>query len=471
MIIMGAGTNQWFHSDTIYRAILALTMLTGCQGVNGGGWAHYVGQEKCRPITGWASSRSALDWVRPPRQMIGTAFWYLHTDQWRYDGYRRRRARVAAGRGLFRACTRPTCSRSRPRLGWMPSYPHVRPQPARPGRRGGGRGQGPGGARRRRAARRAAAVRLRGPGRAGELPAGAHRVAGEPARLVGQGQRVLPQAPARHRLRRCAPSETPADKRPRDVIWRDEAPEGKLDLLLSLDFRMTSTTLFSDIVLPAATWYEKHDLSTTDMHPFVHAFNPAIDPPWETRTDFDAFHAIAAGVQRAGRRSTSAPAGTSSRCRCCTTPRTRPRNPAGRCWTGSRRVRAGPGQDDAEAHRGRARLRGGGGQAGALGPLVDRLGMTTKARHHHVRRGGRRTSRHVNGTVRGGVGRRAAGAGQGRSKHARRSSRCRARRTGGWPSRASSVLEKRTGQRLVDLAAEHEGKRITFADTQAARCR
>ena len=56
---------------------------------------------------------------------------------------------------------------------------------------------------------------------------------------------------------------------------------------------MTSTTLFSDVVLPAATWYEKHDLSTTDMHPFVHAFTPAINPPWQTRTDFDAFHGIA----------------------------------------------------------------------------------------------------------------------------------------------------------------------------------
>ena len=52
MIIMGAGTNHWFHSDTIYRAFLALTTLTGCQGVNGGGWAHYVGQEKCRPDHG-----------------------------------------------------------------------------------------------------------------------------------------------------------------------------------------------------------------------------------------------------------------------------------------------------------------------------------------------------------------------------------------------------------------------------------
>src|SRR5215469_4191467 len=34
------------------------------------------------------------------------------------------------------------------------------------------------------------------------------------------------------------------------------------------------------------------------MHPFVHSFNPAIAPPWETRTDFDAFNAIAAQFSR-----------------------------------------------------------------------------------------------------------------------------------------------------------------------------
>ena len=74
-------------------------------------------------------------------------------------------------------------------------------------------------------------------------------------------------------------TETPEELRPVDVTWHDEAPEGKLDLLLTLDFRQTSTTIFSDVVLPAATWYEKHDLNTTDMHPFVHSFNPAIAPP------------------------------------------------------------------------------------------------------------------------------------------------------------------------------------------------
>ncbi|MFE2324147.1 molybdopterin-dependent oxidoreductase [Streptomyces sp. NPDC059385] len=87
MIVMGAGTNQWFHSDAIYRSFLSLLLLTGCQGVNGGGWAHYVGQEKVRPFAGWQQLATASDWVRPSRQMAGTPYWYLHTDQWRYEGF------------------------------------------------------------------------------------------------------------------------------------------------------------------------------------------------------------------------------------------------------------------------------------------------------------------------------------------------------------------------------------------------
>src|SRR5215475_10719438 len=28
------------------------------------------------------------------------------------------------------------------------------------------------------------------------------------------------------------------------------------------------------------------------MHPFVHSFNPAIAPPWQTRTDFEVFQSL-----------------------------------------------------------------------------------------------------------------------------------------------------------------------------------
>ncbi len=50
-------------------------------------------------------------------------------------------------------------------------------------------------------------------------------------------------------------------------------------------------------MLPAATWYEKHDLSSTDMHPF-HAlgFDEAVNPPG--RTDFEVFQTLAHLVGR-----------------------------------------------------------------------------------------------------------------------------------------------------------------------------
>ena len=124
MIAMGAGTNHWFHSDQIYRTFFTLTMLCGCQGVNGGGWAHYVGQEKVRPLTGFQQMAFALDWQRPTRHMTGTSFFYLHTDQWRYETLRRRRswpARSAAACSAGRAFADSLAQASR--LGWTPSHP------------------------------------------------------------------------------------------------------------------------------------------------------------------------------------------------------------------------------------------------------------------------------------------------------------------------------------------------------------
>ena len=155
MIALGAGTNHWFHSDQIYRAIVALVVLTGCQGVNGGGWAHYVGQEKCRPFTGWAQLAFALDWVRPPRQMAGTTFWYLATDQWRYDGFGADELASPLGKGIFRGQgARRLRGAERPD-GVDAVVPDVRPQPARPRRRGGRGRTGSAGVRRRPARRRA----------------------------------------------------------------------------------------------------------------------------------------------------------------------------------------------------------------------------------------------------------------------------------------------------------------------------
>ncbi|MEO9190063.1 MAG: nitrate reductase subunit alpha, partial [Acetobacteraceae bacterium] len=85
MVIIGAGVNHWFQQDMNYRSVINILMLCGTIGVSGGGWAHYVGQEALRPLAGWTMLTFALDWVRPPRQMAGTSFFYAHSDQWRYE--------------------------------------------------------------------------------------------------------------------------------------------------------------------------------------------------------------------------------------------------------------------------------------------------------------------------------------------------------------------------------------------------
>ena len=110
-----------------------------------------------------------------------------------------------------------------------------------------------------------------------------------------QGARIFPQAFARYRRTACRAriSAKPAGKKPQEVVWHDEAPEGKLDLLVTLDFRMSTTCVYSDIVLPTATWYEKNDLNTSDMHPFIHPLTAAVDPVWECKSDWEIYKAIA----------------------------------------------------------------------------------------------------------------------------------------------------------------------------------
>jgi nitrate reductase alpha subunit len=56
---------------------------------------------------------------------------------------------------------------------------------------------------------------------------------------------------------------------------------------------MSTTCVYSDIVLPSSTWYEKNDLNTSDMHPFIHPLSRAVDPAWESRSDWDIYKGLA----------------------------------------------------------------------------------------------------------------------------------------------------------------------------------
>jgi nitrate reductase alpha subunit len=56
---------------------------------------------------------------------------------------------------------------------------------------------------------------------------------------------------------------------------------------------MDTSALYSDIILPTATWYEKNDLSSTDMHSFIHPLQQAVPPCWESKSDWAIFRDLA----------------------------------------------------------------------------------------------------------------------------------------------------------------------------------
>lgn len=66
----------------------------------------------------------------------------------------------------------------------------------------------------------------------------------------------------------------------------------KLDLLVTLELRMSNTARYSDYVLPAAGYYEKDDITWGNaLAPFSHATTEAVRPLRESKTDWQ-FHCL-----------------------------------------------------------------------------------------------------------------------------------------------------------------------------------
>ena len=129
MVIIGAAMNHWYHADMNYRGVINLLMMCGCVGQSGGGWAHYVGQEKLRPQTGWTALAFALDWIRPPRQMNSTSFFYAHTDQWRYEKLGMEEiVSPLADKSVYGGSMIDYNVRAE-RMGWLPSAPQLKTNP------------------------------------------------------------------------------------------------------------------------------------------------------------------------------------------------------------------------------------------------------------------------------------------------------------------------------------------------------
>jgi nitrate reductase alpha subunit len=294
MVIIGAAMNHWYHMDMNYRGVINMLVMCGCIGQSGGGWSHYVGQEKLRPQTGWAPLAFALDWNRPPRHMNSTSCWYAHTDQWRYETLR-------AGEILSPTAPEGDWDISlidynirAERMGWLPSAPQLKTNPLEVSKAA-------------KAAGKAIPAYV-----AEELKAGRLQMSCEdpdapenwPRNLFVWRSNLLGSSGKGHEyfLKHLLGTQhgvmgkdlgEEGHAKPKEAVWHDEAPKGKLDLLVCIDFRMSTTAVYSDIVLPTASWYEKDDLNTSDMHPFIHPLQAAVDPAYESKSDWEIFKSIA----------------------------------------------------------------------------------------------------------------------------------------------------------------------------------
>lgn len=291
-IIIGSGVNHWYHSNLHYRTGTTALILCGCVGVNGGGLNHYTGQEKLAPAASWSTLAMALDWTRPPRLQNGPSFHYVHSDQWRYE---KAFPDYHPPSGPFAREHFMDLQAAAVRMGWLPFYPQFNRSPIE-------------------IVKEAEAAGARSETEIGDwiieqLRSGKLRFAVEDPDAPENWPRVwlIWRANALHSSAKgqeyflrhylgthdSAIADEVARDFVRDITWRESAPQGKLDLVVDLNFRMDTSALYSDVVLASASWYEKDDLNTTDLHSYIHPLGAAVPPCWESRTDWDIFRSLA----------------------------------------------------------------------------------------------------------------------------------------------------------------------------------
>jgi nitrate reductase alpha subunit len=224
MIIHGAGVNHWYHNDLLNRALILLVALTGNVGKNGGGFNHYVGQERVWPEHGF--KMLAFPEGGKKQRFQNTTLWtYCHSKQ--HDPH------LIDGKPIEHYILESV------RNGWMPLWPKQ--------------------------------------DWAKLTPADMHDLPRKPRALIVWRANYLNQAKGNEAILRS--------------LWKD------LDLIVDVNYRMDTTALYSDVVLPASSYYEKTDLNSTDCHSYMHPFSKVLDPLYESRTDWDIFGALAQKIE------------------------------------------------------------------------------------------------------------------------------------------------------------------------------
>ena len=292
MIIIGAGINHWYHANLMYRAGAMALMLSGCVGRNGGGLNHYVGQEKLAPMDSWSNLAFAKDWEMPPRLQQAPIWHYINTCQYRYDGQYSRYNTVPDNE-LTRSHTADTIFKS-VRNGWMPFYPQFKQNTLdlcdQAVNEGASSNSDISNAILEKLKSREITYSVSDP----EAPENYPRVW-----YIWRGNAIVGSMKGHeYALKHYLGTHSngiaqDSEDHTKEVKWHDVAPVGKMDLVVDLNFRMDSSALYSDIVLPAASWYEKADLNSTDLHSFIHPLSQAIAPVWESKTDWEIFKSLA----------------------------------------------------------------------------------------------------------------------------------------------------------------------------------
>jgi len=186
--------------------MILIVALTGNVGKNGGGFNHYVGQERVWPVKGFG--KLAFPRTGKKQRFQNTTLWtYIHSTN--HDPH------------LYNGQSIESYIKESVEKGWMPLYPT------------GGR---------------------------------------KPRSMIIWRANYLNQAKGNEMVT--------------DSLWKD------LDLIVDINYRMDTTALYSDIVLPAASYYEKTDLNTTDCHSFIHPFGKVLDPLFESKTDWEIFRLL-----------------------------------------------------------------------------------------------------------------------------------------------------------------------------------
>ncbi|MCB0713744.1 MAG: nitrate reductase subunit alpha [Ignavibacteriae bacterium] len=293
MVIIGAGINHWYHNNLMYRSAIMSLMLCGCVGVNGGGLNHYVGQEKLAPMDSWSTIAFGRDWQDATRVQQAPIWHYINTCQYRYDGFSSKYNSTPENEWTERH--NADLIYKSVRMGWMPFYPQFDRNTLELCKE---------------------AVEIGGATNDDEIKAYVlkklqtkevnYAVSDPEAEsnfprlwFIWRGNAIMGSMKGHeYLLKHYLGTHSNAigedsDQHTNEVKWHEVAPTGKMDLVVDLNFRMDSSALYSDIVLPAASWYEKTDLNSTDMHSFIHPLSAAIAPVWEAKTDWEIFRTIA----------------------------------------------------------------------------------------------------------------------------------------------------------------------------------